>query len=144
MQQVPVDFTGFFATMAALSASSQTLVENLLKRHIAWLDNKHDDKRMDKRRQAIIHALAFLVGTALAWVTKIQPLHLLGVEAGMTMNALAAGVLVSFGGSLLDEGWGAIRAFKKAQQQLTTDGTRTDARGTPDRRTAGVAEPPRR
>jgi hypothetical protein len=122
MPQGPVDVTGFFTTMTALSAAVQTLVENVFKKHLPWLDNPKPDKPTDNKRQAAVHLLAFAVGGALAWVTGLHPLQSLGVQGSVISNALAAGVLVSFGGSLLDEAWGAIRAFKKAQEGLKDAG----------------------
>src|SRR5881392_4133502 len=109
MPQAAVDVTGFFTTMTALSAGVQTLVENVFKKHLAWLDNPNPEKSKDNRRQTAVHVLAFLVGGVLAWTTGLQPLHQLGVESSAIANSLAAGVLVSFGGSFLDETWGAIR-----------------------------------
>lgn len=143
MPQAAVDVTAFFTTMTALSAAVQTLVENVFKKHLSWLDTPHSEKQKDNRRQTAIHVIAFAVGGALALMTGLQPLHHLGVESSMMTNAFAAGILVSFGGSLLDESWGAIRAFKKAQEVLK-DSTRLDPRGEPDRRTPGVEEPRRR
>src|SRR5258708_1981898 len=102
--------------MAALSASVQTFVEHVVKKHWPWLDTATKGKP-DARRHTVIHAIAFAIGGALAWTTGIAPLGYLGVtSAGMVGNVFAAGLLVSFGGSLFDEGLGAIRAFKKAQE----------------------------
>jgi hypothetical protein len=116
MQQTGIDVTGFLTIMAALSASTQTLVENLLKKHWPWLDQP---KTKDNRRQAAIHMIAGVVGGVLVWTMNLHPLQYLGVASmGMFGNALAAGVLVSYGGSLFDEGLGALRAYKKAQASL--------------------------
>jgi hypothetical protein len=136
--QAPVDVTGFFTVMAALSASVQTFVEHVIKKHVLWLDDPKNGKRMEGLRHTVVHAIAFGVGGALAWSTGIAPLAYLGVTtAGMTGNVLVAGLLVSFGGSLFDEGLGAIRAFKKAQEEAKESG-RVDARGAVDRRQPGV------
>lgn len=62
--------------------------------------------------------MVFAVGAALAWSTDLEPLRYLGVAGTDIGNALAAGVLVSFGGSFFDEGLGAVREFKKAQEKL--------------------------
>ncbi len=119
MPQAGVDVTGFLTTMAALSASVQTLVEHVVKKHWAWLDNPHPDKQTDNRRQTAVHAIAFAVGGGLAWTTGLEPLHFLGLAgSGVAVNSLAAGVLASYGGSLFDEGLGAIRAFKKQQESV--------------------------
>ncbi len=111
-----LDVTGFLTIMAALSASSQTLVENVIKKHWTWLNQP---KPKDNWRQAAIHVIAGTVGGLLVWTTRLHPLQFLGMTtAGLGFNALAAGVLVSYGGSLFDEGLGAIRAYKKEQENL--------------------------
>lgn len=122
MPQATVDVTGFLTMMAALSASVQTLVEHLVKKRWAWLDDKHADKTKDNRRQTTVHAIAFVLGGTMAWTTGLEPLAFLGVAgSGLLMNSIASGVLVSFGGSLFDEGLGAIRAFKKEQESLRNE-----------------------
>ncbi len=116
MQAPAIDVTGFLTIMAALSAAAQTLVENLLKKHWEWLN---EPKTKDNLRQAAVHVIAGSVGGLLALTTNLHPLQYLGIATtAMWANALAAGVLVSYGGSLFDEGLGAIRAYKKAQGSL--------------------------
>ena len=118
MQAPAVDVTGFLTIMAALSASSQTLVEHVIKKHLPWLN---EPKQKDNWRQTAIHVLAGGVGGLLVWTSNLHPLQYLGLTAaGLGFNALAAGVLVSYGGSLFDEGLGAIRAYKKQQESLQT------------------------
>ena len=141
MPQTTVDVTGFLTMMAALSASVQTLVEHVVKKRWAWLDDQKPDKTQDNRRQTVIHTISFAFGGVMAWTTGLEPLAFLGVAGGgLLMNSVASGVLVSFGGSLFDEGLGALRAFKKQQESLR--GTRFDARGEEDRRKKGVEEKP--
>ena len=104
--------------MAALSASVQTLVEHLVKKRFTWLDTVNRNGK-ENRRQTTVHLISFAMGGALAWTTGLEPLALLGVAgSGVVVNSLASGVLVSYGGSLFDEGLGAIRAFKKQQEDL--------------------------
>jgi hypothetical protein len=140
MPQAAVDVTGFLTMMAALSASVQTLVEHLVKKRWSWLDTaKGEAHGKDNRRQTTIHLVSFALGGALAWTTGLEPLALLGVAgSGVVVNSLASGVLVSYGGSLFDEGLGAIRAFKKQQEDLRN--TSVDVRGQRDRRQEGVEE----
>src|SRR5689334_25019206 len=120
MPQAAVDVTGFLTTMAALSASVQTLVEHVVKKRWTWLDTASGEGHSkDNRRQTTVHLISFAMGGALAWTTGLEPLALLGVAgSGVLVNSLASGVLVSYGGSLVDEGLGAIRAFKKQQEVL--------------------------
>ena len=134
MPQAAVDVTGFLTMMAALSASVQTLVEHLVKKRWLWLDTASGEAHgKDNRRQTTVHLISFAMGGALAWTTGLEPLALLGVAgSGVVVNSLASGVLVSYGGSLFDEGLGAIRAFKKQQEDLRS--TATDVRGQKDRR----------
>ncbi len=118
MPQAAVDVTGFLTMMAALSASVQTLVEHLVKKRFTWLDTVNRNGK-ENRRQTTVHLISFAMGGALAWTTGLEPLALLGVAgSGVVVNSLASGVLVSYGGSLFDEGLGAIRAFKKQQEDL--------------------------
>ncbi len=118
MPQAAVDVTGFLTMMAALSASVQTLVEHLVKKRFTWLDTVNRNGS-ENRRQTTVHLISFAMGGALAWTTGLEPLALLGVAgSGVVVNSLASGVLVSYGGSLFDEGLGAIRAFKKQQEDL--------------------------
>jgi len=140
MPQAAVDVTGFLTMMAALSASVQTLVEHLVKKRSSWLDTaKGGAHGKDNRRQTVIHLISFAMGSLLAWTTGLEPLVLLGVAgSGVVVNALASGVLVSYGGSLFDEGLGAIRAYKKQQEDLRKTGV--DVRGQRDRRQEGVTE----
>lgn len=110
------DITSFLAMMAALSASVQTFVEHVIKRRITWLETEKNDPVQDKRRQSLIHLISFLVGAGLTWSVGLTPLRYLGVEqAGVITNSMAAGLLVSFGGSFFKELLGAVREFKKAQ-----------------------------
>lgn len=120
MPQGAVDVTGFLTMMAALSASVQTLVEHVVKKRWLWLDTANAEAQgKDNRRQTTVHLISFAMGGALAWTTGLEPLALLGVAgSGVIVNSLASGVLVSYGGSLFDEGLGAIRAFKKQQEEL--------------------------
>lgn len=47
-----------------------------------------------------------------------KPLSYLGVAHGPIANSLAAGLLVSFGGSFFNEVLGAVREFNKAQESV--------------------------
>jgi len=110
------DVTSFLAMMAALSASVQTFVDHVVKKRITWLDAEKKDPAQDNRRQSLIHLISFLVGAGLTWSVGLTPLKYLGVEqAGVITNSVAAGLLVSFGGSFFKELLGAVREFKKAQ-----------------------------
>lgn len=111
------DPTAFLTAMAALSAATQTFVEHVIKQRWNWLDEAKPGT-IDKRRHLVVHALAFLVGGGLALSVGFEPLKYLDVQRGPLANALMAGLLVSFGGSLFDEMLGAVRGFKKAQEAV--------------------------
>jgi len=111
------DPTAFLTTMAALSAATQTFVEHVIKQRWGWLD-RASQGTMEKRRHFTVHALAFLVGAVLAYSVGLEPLTYLNTQHGRIPNALMAGLLVSFGGSLFDEALGAVREFKKAQESV--------------------------
>lgn len=111
----------FFAVMAALSAAVQTLVEHVVKQNSllsGWFDDPKDDAGKERLRRISIHAAAFAIGTVLAWSLGLTPLEYLGVQRGPLVNAVTAGILVSFGGSFFDEALGAVREFKKAQESV--------------------------
>jgi hypothetical protein len=111
------DPTAFFTAMAALSAATQTLVEHAIKQRWTWLDQAKQGTS-EKGRRSTVHLLAFAIGAGLAWSVGLEPLTYLNVQHGPIPNALMAGILVSFGGSLFDEALGAVREFKKAQQSV--------------------------
>jgi hypothetical protein len=111
------DPTAFLTTMAALSAATQTFVEHVIKQRWSWLDQAKTGT-IDKRRHLVVHLLAFAVGGGLAWSVGLEPLTYLNTQHGKLANAMMAGLLVSFGGSLFDEALGAVREFKKAQEAV--------------------------
>ena len=113
-----VDATSFLTVMAAMSAAVQTLMEHVVKKNWRWLDEKKKDTAADNRRWVTVHLLSFLLGGALAYSISLRPLDYLAVQQGIFANAIAAGVLVSFGGSVFNEALGAIREFKKAQTRI--------------------------
>lgn len=117
MPETPPNLTAFLTIMAALSASVQTLVEHVIKKNWAWLDEPKQGKA-DNPRHVAIHGVVFALGATLVFSTGLEPLAYLGLSSTSLGNALAAGVLVSFGGSFFDEALGAVREFKKAQEKL--------------------------
>src|SRR2546425_9693811 len=78
--------------------------------------------RQAASRRRARHRLS--AGALLAGTIGLTPLNELGVakQFGMVPNALMAGLLVSFGGSFFDEALGAVRQFKKAQEQARKGG----------------------
>jgi hypothetical protein len=61
----------------------------------------------------------FAVGSLLSWSVGLEPLQYLGLAGkGPVVNALLAGVMISFGSSFFDEALGALREFKKAQEAV--------------------------
>jgi hypothetical protein len=113
--------TTFLTAMGALSTAVQQLVEHVLKKRIDWLDvAKPHDKTHEARRASAVHGLSFLIGAALCYSAGMKPLAYLGAASagGPLVNALLAGIMVSFGSSFFDEALGAIREFKKAQATL--------------------------
>lgn len=115
------DATVFVTLMAALSTAVQTFVDHGVKKRIRWLDTPTpDDPVNENRRQTTIHLLSFLVGAALAWSLELRPLSYLGGSEGLADNVLAAGLLVSFGGSFFNELLGLVREYKKAKRIVRT------------------------
>ena len=113
------DTTEFLTVMAAMSAAVQTFVYHVIKRRITWLDTATpEDLVNERRRHGTIHLVSFVVGFLLAWSVGLNPLSHLGVSQGPIANSLAAGLLVSFGGSFFNEALGAVREFKKAQEEV--------------------------
>jgi predicted Co/Zn/Cd cation transporter (cation efflux family) len=108
--------TAFFTTMAALCAATHTLVEHLVKRIPHFLPKKGSSNWTDEGRYAWIHVASFVVGSGLAWLLDLTPLTQLGLQRSPVVNALAAGVLVSFGGGFFNDVLGALQEFKQAQQ----------------------------
>jgi hypothetical protein len=111
------DATTFLTVTAALSAAVQTFVDHVVKQN-KWLDTEIKDPRWERRRHAAVHFISFAVGAVLAWSIGLYLLSYLGVSAGRMANCIAAGFLVSFGGSFCKEALGAVREFKKAQESL--------------------------
>src|SRR5689334_25011575 len=93
MPQAAVDVTGFLTTMAALSASVQTLVEHVVKKRWTWLDTASGEGHSkDNRRQTTVHLISFAMGGALAWTTGLEPLALPGVAGSRVLViSLASG-----------------------------------------------------
>lgn len=106
--------------MSALSTAVQTFADHIIKKRISWLDTATpENPGNESRRQGMIHLASFLVGFALALSAGIMPLSYLGLPHGPTVNSLAAGLLVSFGGSFFNEVLGTVHEFKKAQKGLS-------------------------
>ncbi len=113
------DTTGFLTVMAALSTAVQQFVDHVFKKRIDWLDvSKPGDPTHEARRYTAVHALSFVVGGVLAWSVDLRPLAYLNVQQGQLANAFASGLLVSFGSSFFNELLGALREFKKGQQNV--------------------------
>lgn len=112
------DATTFLTVMAALSTATQTFVDHVIKRRVDWLDKPKDDSASERRRQSAVHVISFVVGGGLSASINIDTLSYLGATGGPVSNAIAAGMLVSFGGSFFNEALGAIREFKEAQKSI--------------------------
>ena len=131
-----VDATGFITTMAALSGATQTFVEHVFKLPIPDEDAWKVKGRQQNTRHALIHLLCFAVGALLAYSVKLTPLAYLGAQQDPWVNALAAGLLVSFGGAFFNDVLGVIQEFKKAQEairkkaekELREDSKRTESK----------------
>lgn len=111
------DVTSFLTVMSALSASTQTLIDHLIKGRSRWLDDDKTDPKQESRRFLAIHAISGISGGFLAWLVNLNVFKYLDlqVKAGPWAQYLAAGILVSFGGSFFNEALDAVREFKKAQ-----------------------------
>jgi len=111
------DAASFLAAMSALSASTQTLVDHLIKGRSQWLDEDKRNSVQEGWRFFAIHAISGVVGAFLAWLVNLNVFRYLDlqVNAGPWAQYLAAGIMVSFGGSFFNEALDAVREFKKAQ-----------------------------
>ena len=115
----------FFTVLAALSTAVQTLVDHTIKKRIAWLDTATPDNAVNEsRRQGVIHLASFGTGGILAWSVGLTPLEYVGLDQSLLVNALASGLLVSYGGSFFNEALGAVREFKKTQEYVRGAGRR--------------------
>lgn len=111
------DATAFLSVMAALSAAVQQFVEHVVKKRIDWLATKTPhDAGHEARRESTVHLVSFVVGAVLAWSVDLEPLKYLAVNQGPIVNALAAGLMVSFGSSVFNEALGAVREWKSLQE----------------------------
>jgi hypothetical protein len=113
-----MDLIAFLTVLATLSASTQTLVDVLIKKWWKWLAEEKPDPGEERKRVALIHVLAAAVGCALALVTGLEPLAHLNLHVGKAFNAVACGVLVSFGGGFFNDLLGVLRELKGAQRAL--------------------------
>jgi hypothetical protein len=112
--------TGFLTVLGALSTAVQQLVDHVIKKRSDWLDTATPDKPTNEaRRASMVHVISFAAGALLSWSVGLEPLQYLGLPAkGPIVNALLAGVMISFGSSFFNEALGAIREFKKAQESI--------------------------
>jgi hypothetical protein len=116
--------TSFLTMMSALSTAVQQFVEHVIKKRITWLDKATpEDKTNEERRASTVHVTTFLVGALLTWSVDLKPLHYLGLDSdaakGPLINAVLAGVMISFGSSFFDEALGGLREWKKAQEAVS-------------------------
>lgn len=112
------DAEAFLVLMGALSGAAHTLVDHFAKRRFDWLAEPRQDAVEERRRQSVIHVLAFLAGAVMAWSSQILPLKMLGGSEGALVNAVTAGLLASFGGGFFNEVVGSLREFKQAQAEF--------------------------
>lgn len=116
--------TTFLTVMSALSTAVQQFVEHVVKKRFDWLDvATPDDKTHEARRASAVHVVTFLVGAVLSWSVELKPLVYLNlgssaVAQGSVVNAILAGIMISFGSSFFDEALGALRGWKKAQEAV--------------------------
>ena len=116
--------SGFLTVLSALSTAVQQFVDHIIKKRSDWLDTATPDNRTNEaRRASAVHLITFVAGTVLSWSVGLEPLQYLGLPArGPVVNALLAGVMISFGSSFFNEALGAIREFKKAQEAIRPKG----------------------
>ena len=110
----------FLTAMSALSTAVQQFVEHVVKKRITWLDQATPaNKTNEDRRASAVHVATFAVGAFLSWSVGLKPLAYLvpksDLSEGVVLNALLAGIMISFGSSFFDEALGAVREWKKAQ-----------------------------
>ena len=117
------DPTNFLTTMAALSTAVQTFVDHMIKGRWTWLSTATPNNPANERtRQSVVHLASFLTGVGMAWSIQLQPLLLISADLRGAHNAVAnyaaAGLLVSFGSSFVNEALDALRSFKQGQQDV--------------------------
>ncbi|MFD2170954.1 hypothetical protein [Tumebacillus lipolyticus] len=125
------DLLRFLGVMSALSASAQTMTQQLRKR-FNWLVATPGDQELKGQLMTVsegtVHANVHLVcgvnGALLAALGNIHPLSYLGLTPiwtlansawiANTMDYLCAGVLVAYGGPWFHEILGILREYKQS------------------------------
>ncbi|ASS75988.1 hypothetical protein CIG75_14135 [Tumebacillus algifaecis] len=125
------DVLRFLGVMAALSASAQTMTQQLRKR-LNWLNTKRTDEDSgnelirvaEGKLHANVHLVCGVNGFILAALGNIHPLSYLGLQPIWAqsnlplltnlIDYLCAGVLVAYGGPWFHEVLGIVREYKKS------------------------------
>ena len=123
------DLLSFLGIMAALSASSQAITQQMKKR-IVFLhlqakakpdENVFDFLYEEALRRANLHVLAGVNGTVLAALVQVHPLQMLKLHpiwaqsppiVANSLDYLSAGVIVAYGGPFFHDLLGVLRAYK--------------------------------
>ncbi|HVT11918.1 MAG TPA: hypothetical protein VHE55_06600 [Fimbriimonadaceae bacterium] len=111
--------------MAALSASAQTVTEQLVKKRLTVQLGTPTVGKAEDRRQLVIHIISGAVGALLAASIGLHPFKDLvpsGTSTPVTQSPLLEyiliGVLVSFGGGFFNDILDVMNSFTAAQRQL--------------------------
>ncbi|ARU62169.1 hypothetical protein CBW65_15030 [Tumebacillus avium] len=125
------DLLRFLGVMSALSASAQTMTQQL-RRRLRWFEAKPCDQELDGqlltlaegKLHANVHLVCGVNGFLLAALGNIHPLSYLGLTPiwamanspwiSYTLDYICAGVLVAYGGPWFHEVLGILREYKKS------------------------------
>lgn len=124
------DLLQFLAVMAALSAGSQAVTQQMKKRltilHLSAKakpnDSVWDEMYEEALRRVNIHLLAGVNGAVLAGLTQVHPLQMMNLRpiwsslpqvwVANVLDYSFAGVLVAYGGPWFHDALGILRAYK--------------------------------
>ncbi|HWA83989.1 MAG TPA: hypothetical protein VG820_11165 [Fimbriimonadaceae bacterium] len=118
----------FFVVMAALSASAQTVTEQLFKKRLTVQLGTPTVGKAEDRRQLIIHVISGVVGALLAYSVGLHPFKdLIPKDVAAPpiaqipfLEYILVGILVSFGGGFFNDILSVMQTFTNAQKQLQT------------------------
>ena len=122
----PADLTNIVTLLAALSVSTERLVE-IVKGWIPFLNTQSANPAAEGRRQALVHVLAVLCGIATAWLAQsalqgVLPENLLTPGGYVVIGLLASGGS-GFWNSILNY----VKAAKDTKVSLAAGGGQSDA-----------------
>ena len=109
--------TILFAFFAALGVATERVTE-VIKGFVPWLASEQKGTA-EELRKAVIHILAFVIGSVLAWQTYGQLPASWGVPAGGFATYFLFGAMASGGSGLWNSVLDIVREVNKQKQILT-------------------------